>query len=148
MKVMRKRIITFLIAIVMLFGMTCSVYAVDDSLVPYSSEYLDAYYVALTAEGNGKMLISMAVDGVGIQDKIGVLYIDIEEKRNGTWNYFDTLYSADHDDFFAYNARQYMGSATFYGTPGLSYRVTIHVYARKGSGSDTGELASYITVCK
>ena len=145
---MKKRLVSVLIGIAMLLGATSTAYAIEDVLTPYSSEYLDMYYVTLSAEGNGKMLITMGVVGVGIQDKIGVLYVDIEEKENGVWNYYDTLYAADHDDFFFYNAREYMGTATFYGTPGYSYRVTVHVYARNGSGSDTGDVTSYITVCR
>lgn len=145
---MKRRLIPTLLAMVMLLGLTNTAYATENEPTPYASSYLENYYVTLSAKGDGKMLISMGVEGVGYQDKIGVSYIDIEEKENGKWSYYDTLYSADHDDFFAYNALDYTGTATFYGTPGLTYRVTIHVYARKGTGSDTGSLLSYTAVCR
>ncbi|WP_160635839.1 hypothetical protein [Pseudoflavonifractor sp. 60] len=145
---MKRKLIPTLLALVMLLGLVNTTYAVDNQVVPYASSYLESYYVTLSAKGNDKMLISMGVEGIGVQDKIGVTHIDIEEKANGGWSYFDTLYSVDHDDFFAYNSRNYGGTATFYGTPGLSYRVTVHVYARKGTGSDTGSIVSYTVECK
>ena len=145
---MKRRVIPALLVMVMLLGLVNTAYAAENQPTPHASSYLDNYYVTLSAKGDGKMLISMGVEGVGRQDKIGVSYIDIEEKENGKWSYYDTLYSADHDDFFAYNALDYTGAVAFYGTPGLTYRVTIHVYAQKGTGSDTGSLLSYTAVCR
>lgn len=145
---MKRKLFPAILAVVMLLSSFNAAYASDDKFVPYASSYLDDYYVSLSAKGNGKMLISMGVEGVGVQDKIGVTNIDIEEKENGVWHYFDTLSSIDHDDFFAFNARYYGGTATFYGTPGLSYRVTVYVYARKGTGFDTGNVTSYTIVCQ
>ena len=37
---------------------------------------------------------------------------------------------------------------TFKGTPGVSYRVTLTVYARNSKGSDTGYITSYTVVCR
>lgn len=87
---MKRKIIPVLLVMVMLLGLVSTAYAAENEPTPYASSYLDNYYVTLSAKGNGKMLISMAIDGVGIQDKIGVLYIDIEEKENGKWSYYDT----------------------------------------------------------
>lgn len=145
---MKKKFVPVLLVLAMLLGLANTAYAADDQPAPYASSYLEDYYVALSAKGNGKMQISMAVDGVGTQDKIGVSYIDIEEKENGKWSYYDTLYSVDHSDFFAYNTWEYTGAVAFYGTPGLSYRVTVYVYAQKGSGFDTGYVVSPTVVCR
>lgn len=145
---MRRRLIPTLLAMAMLLSLTNTAYATENQPTPYASSYLEDYYVALSAKGNGKMLISMGVDGVGTQDKIGVSSIDIEEKENGKWSYYDTLYSVDYDDFFAFNTWEYTGAVAFYGTPGLSYRVTVYVYAQKGSGFDTGYVVSYTEVCR
>ena len=89
----------------------------------------DSYTVVLSAKGDGRMLVTMVVDGVGVQDKIGVSKIDIDEKVNGKWQYYDTLYAVDHPEFYDYNTRDYLGDVSFYGTPGNSYRVTLLVYA-------------------
>ena len=145
---MKRKVVSTLLAVVMLLGLVTTVYAENDQAIPYASSYLEEYYVSLSAEGNGKMLISMGVEGVGLQDKIGVTSRDIEEKENGQWNYYDTLYSIDHDEFWAYNSRFYVGTATFNGTPGMSYRVRVYVYAQKGTGYDTGRVVSYTIECK
>ena len=75
------------------------------------------------------MRVAVVVNGVGILDKIGVTRIDIEQKVNGKWIYYDTLDSVDHPEFYTYNARTYLNEIPFDGTPGVSYRVTVKVYA-------------------
>lgn len=113
-----------------------------------ASDYLDDYYVSLYAAGNGEMRVAVVVNGVGILDKIGVTRIDIEQKVNGKWIYYDTLDSVDHPEFYTYNARTYLNEIPFDGTPGVSYRVTVKVYAGRGSGSDTGYVPSPVSTCK
>lgn len=137
---MKKRIVTCLLVVLM---MACSA-------VPAfarASDYLDDYYVDLYAAGNGKMVVQVVVNGVGILDKIGVRRIDIEQKVNGDWIYYDTLDAVEHPEFYVYNARTYLNEISFYGTPGISYRVTVMVYAQRDSGSDTGYIPSLPEVC-
>ena len=88
------------------------------------------------------------IHGVGKQDKIGVLAIDIEKKVDGEWQYHDTLDSIDHPEFFTYNSYDHVGAVDFYGTPGVTYRVTLLVYTKKGSGSDTDTITSPAVACK
>ena len=144
----KKHIIPFLLSFVLLLGMCVPASASDNGPLPYASNYLERYSVALGAHGNGKMTISTSIDGVGRQDKIGVLSIDIEKKVNGVWQYYDTIDSIEHPEFFAYDSYDYVGAIDFYGTPGVAYRVTILAYAKKGSGSDTGTVTSPAVVCK
>lgn len=143
---MKKRAISILMIIVAVCSTFSMASAVD--VVPYASAYLDGYSVALQAEGNGEMSVSMTVDGVGVMDKIGVREIYIEEKYNGVWNFYDSLDAAEHPEFYDYNSRDYIGTTYFTGRPGRSYRVTLTVYAKKGSGSDTGDITSYTVTCK
>lgn len=141
---MKKRAISFLLAVVMLLTLTGTAFAV----APRASDYLDSYMVVLRAMGNGTMEVSMSVEGVGIQDKIGVREVMIEKKINGVWTYQESLDSVDYPEFYAYNSRDYLGAVNFTGTPGVSYRVTLTVYARTGTGSDTGYVTSPVVVCK
>lgn len=138
---MKKRIISFLLATLMMACTAVSAFA-------RASDYLDDYYVDLYAAGNGKMVVQVVVNGVGILDKIGVRRIDIEQKVNGTWTYYDTLDAVEHPEFYTYNARTYLNEIPFDGTPGVSYRVTVMVYAQRGSGSDTGYISSMAETCK
>lgn len=143
---MGKRILSFYLAVMMLLGTTAAAYAIE----PRASYTLDDYSVALSAEGGGKMLISAVVNGVGEQDKIGVQQIDIEYKTsaNGTWEYYDSLYAAEHPEFYTYKDWSYLGDIYFDGVVGHYYRVTITAYAKKGTLSDTGFVTSFSTRCK
>lgn len=137
---MKKRIVTCLLVVLMMVCATVPAFA-------RASDYLDDYYVDLYAAGNGKMIVQVVVNGVGISDRIGVTRIDIEQKVNGDWIYYDTLDSVDHPEFHVYNSRTYLNEIPFYGTPGISYRVTVMVDAQRGSGSDTGYIPSLPEVC-
>lgn len=144
---MLKRLSALLLVVFFIFSAT--MISAADNIAPLrASYYLDGYTVVLSAKGNGRMLVSMIVDGVGIQDKIGVSKIDIDEKVDGKWHYYDTLYAVDHPEFYDYNTRDYLGDVSFYGTPGNSYRVTLLVYAEKDGGWDTGDITSYTVECK
>ena len=64
--------------------------------------------------------------------------VGIEARGNG----------AEHPEFYDYNTWDYVGTTYFQGTPGVSYRVTLTVYARNSKGSDTGYITSYTVVCR
>ena len=138
---MKKRIVSFVLVVLM---MTCTAVPA----LARASHYLDDYYVDLHAAGNGDMIVAVVVNGVGEQDKIGVTRIDIEKKVNGNWIYDRSLDAVDHPEFYAYNARAFLADIPFEGDIGTTYRVTVMVYARQGSGSDTGYVSSVPEVCK
>lgn len=143
---MRKRALSFCLAVMMLLGTVGTAFAVE----PRASYTLDDYYVGLTAEGGGVMSVTAVVNGVGEQDKIGVQQIDIEYKTslNGEWEYYDSLYAAEYPELYAYGERTFMGGVDFDGVPGHYYRVTITAYAKKGTLSDTGYVTSPGVRCK
>lgn len=144
-----KRLFSLLLSLIMVLSIGVSAQASKQSkIVPYASLHLNEYTVVLTAKGNGEMSISMSVDGTRTQDKIGVMRVDIDEKVNGVWRIYDTLDSVDHPEFYEYDSRDYLGSVSFYGTPGLTYRVTLLVYAEKDGSSDTGTVTSYTVMCQ
>lgn len=147
---MKKRTISLLTVIMMLLSLTTTTLAAEGKVMKNtrSSAYLDGYSVGIEARGDGEIAVIMTVDGKGTMDKIGVTEVYIEKKVNGVWKEHETQYAAEHPEFYMYDSQDYVGNAYFYGTPGVSYRVTLMVYARKGSGSDTGFITSYTVVCK
>lgn len=138
---MKKKIVSFLLAVLMMAFSAVPAFA-------RASDYLDDYFVDLYANGDGEMVVQVVVNGVGVLDKIGVRRIDIEHKVNGSWTYYDTLDAVEHPEFYVYDARTYLNEIPFEGTPGDFYRVTVMVYAQRGSGSDTGYVSSASALCR
>ena len=115
---------------------------------PQASSYLSSYSVDLLAIGNGQMAVEMDVNAVGYMTKLGVQELYIEQKINGVWQEYDTVYGIYHSDFYAYNDYTYLGEYIFTGTAGVQYRVTMTAYARNSSGSDTGFAYTGAVTCR
>lgn len=145
---MKKKLVAILLAFLILSGIAVPALASENTAVPYSNAYLDSYFISLGAKGNGRMVASVSIDGVGVQDKIGILRVDIYKKVNGVWIFHDTIDAADHPEFYAYNSRDYVGDVEFYGTPGVTYYVIITAVAFKGSGGGTGSAPSPEVTCR
>ena len=143
---MRKRMLPIFLAVIFLLGTAGTVYAVEQR----ASHNLSSYYVVLSAAGDGKMLVSMDVTGVGVQDKIGVQQIEIEYKTSldGDWEYYDTMYASTHPEFYAHESRFYTKDIPFAGKAGYIYKVTVTVYAQKGETSDSKSIPSTAVTCK
>lgn len=145
---MKKRLISFFTIAMMLCSLTVNSTAADNTPSAVASHNLSSYMVALSASGDEEMLISMSVDGVGIQEKIGVYEITIEQKVNGEWTLYDIMDSFDHPDFFSYDSYDHMGAITFDGEAGTYFRVTLFVYARDAETSDSGYVSSPAVLCE
>ncbi len=142
---MKKKVTAFVLAIIMMFGISGTALASEGQV--RASPYLESYYVALFAKGNGKMAVAVSVNGVEKEDVIGMLEVYIEQKIDGKWHYYDSLVSVEYPEFMERNTVTYLHTIYFQGTPGDTYRVTITVYAEKDGGSDTGYVTSSSEVC-
>lgn len=144
---MKKRVIFLTFALLMLVGTTISAVHAE-SVLPRASYYLDAYYIDFEAEGDESMCLSILVEGVGVQDKIGISYIDIEKKVGNRWTYVDTLYAADNPYFYELNSDAYMDDVYIEGTSGVEYRTLVCVYAEKNGGCDSRIIISNSCICR
>ena len=113
--VMKRKIMSIMMMVAMLFSMNITAFAVDRIGAPIayamrSSSYLDSYSVGIEARGNGAIAVTMTVDGKGNMEKIGVIEVEIEQKVNGNWRYYDSQYGADHPEFYDYNTWDYVGT--------------------------------------
>ena len=159
---MKKRFLAFSIALLMMITCTVSAHEATVETVfsdpsikivaspasPYASAYLSDYSIAFGARDNCRMVITMDVNAVRVMDRIGCMMLIIENKIDGTWYECDTLVSADYPEFYMYNTASYFHSIDYYGEPGVQYRVTMVAYARDSTGSDTGEVTSYVVTCR
>lgn len=155
---MKKRLLSLVVMLAIMSSVTVNALAVSPlqennpnmpvTSVRRASAYLDGYTVGIEARGNGTIAVMMNVDGTGVMDKIGVREVEIDYKENGTWKYYDSLYAAEHPEFYDYDSRDFMGTTYFQGTPSVLYRVTLTVYAGNSTGHDTGYITSYAVTCK
>ena len=78
--VMKRKIMSIMMMVAMLFSMNITAFAVDRIGAPIahamrSSSYLDSYSVGIEARGNGTIAVTMTVDGKGKMEKIGVIEV-------------------------------------------------------------------------
>ena len=91
---MKKRLVALILISTFVICLSSTANAISDSGIAYpeASLYLDSYAVDLVAMGNGEMSVGMSVIGTGLMTKIGILSLFIEEKVNGTWLPYTTVY--------------------------------------------------------
>ncbi len=145
---MKRRTISLFLAIITIFSLSSVAWASDDEISPRASDYLDGCSIALDSPSVGRMVVDVTVDAVGIADKIGIVEIYVERKEAGVWEFYKSLDSVDHPEFYEYNSRDYLNSIYFSAESGYTYRATITAYAKRGSGSDTLDATSYSCRCK
>ncbi len=145
---MKKRILSFLLAALMLGSFVYATATELTELTPRASLYLDGYGVGISAKGGGKMTVSFVVYGTDVMDCLGAQKIVIEEWDGEDWLKTGTLTVEKNPDFYSYDASEHAASAHFYGLPGIQYRATLTAYAERNGGSDTGTVTSDPTTCK
>lgn len=127
------------IALILLFAMLCSIYAL--AAETRSSAYLFAYSGALSKASAGKIFIEFDVTGMGTMTAIGASTIKVY-KSNGTlmktYNYTDSGCS----NMMGYNTGMHASYLTYTGTTGQSYYCIITFYARNASGYDSKTYAT------
>lgn len=132
-----KKMISALLAAVLVFSASMSCYAVEAR----ASKYFDGYLLAMSAQGNNQMTVSFTVYGMSKMNQIGAYYIRIEEEiATDKWITTFTAYGdKDPDKFYSYNAYEHGGDYTFTGVPGVKYRAVMKAYASNNSGSAYSE---------
>lgn len=147
---MKKSIVSFFIIVALIICCIPNAIAaqVPEENNPNASLYLSSYSVDLVAIGSGQMAVEMSVNATGTMTKLGVVTLYIEQKINGEWQEYDTVYGMYHSDFYVYNHYSYLGEYIFDGVAGRQYRATITAYARNSSGSDTGTVTSLAVTCR
>ena len=116
-----------------------------------SSWYLDSYRAWLTAESNGKILVTVDVQGTGDMEKIGATRIEIlESKNNGaSWTQYRVFLSSIFPEMLTSgDYLNYDTPLSFTGNPGYKYCAIVTVYARDSTGSDSREYTTPMVTAK
>lgn len=144
---MKKRIISALLAAMLMLSATIPCYAVE----PRASHYFDGYVIGMTARGNAQMTVSFSVLGTGEMEQIGAYYIRIEEEiSTDNWAKSFTVYgSTNPSKFYSYNTCDHGADYTFTGVPGVKYRAVLKAYAKDKNGSEySDEIVGGGKVCQ
>lgn len=145
---MKKRLFSGFLALLLIFCCVTPAIATNAKASVLASWYLDQYGVGVSTASNHRIAVTVNVDGTGVMTRIGVQQLYIEQKVNGVWKEFDTLYGAEHPEFYEYNSIDYFDVIYFTGTPGVQYRVTVTAFAMNSTGFDTGKVVSSVITCK
>lgn len=132
MKRIGRRIIGGVLAVIMVSSILCT------SVFARSSAYLDAYLVAITPKSNGKMQVSVIVEGVGEMTEIGATTIYIYESKDGrNFSQVKSYESSDYPEMIGSGTVYYEDVVTYQGKVGYYYFAVVYVYAANANGSDT-----------
>lgn len=138
-----------ILSIVLVSALCVVIFAVPASA--RSSYYLSAYRAWLTAESNGKILVTVDVQGTGDMEKIGATRIEIlESKNNGaSWTQYRVFLSSIFPEMLTSGDYLYYDTpVSFTGTPGYKYCAIVTVYARDSTGSDSREYTTPMVTAK
>lgn len=145
---MKKRLISGLMALLLIFCCVAPGIVTNAKAAVLASWYLDEYGIGVSAATNHRIAMTVNVDGTGKMTRIGVQELYIEQKVNGVWKEFDTLFGADHPEYYEYNSYDFFKTLYFTGKPGVQYRITVTAFAMDSTGFDTGKVTSCVVTCK
>lgn len=136
---MKKKIISFIMVSIMLFGIIPA-----KASVLRASDYFDSYAFNLNALGDGNIRVTYGIFGTDTMLQIGAKSITVQEQSiDGSWEDYRSIGSS-----YTYNDMDHFTDFTFGGSPGESYRVVIQAYAKNSSGSETKTYTSGSTTCR
>ena len=103
-----------------------------------SSNYLDAYRCAVSAENNGKIAVTVDVDAIVNATEIGATEIYIYESSDDVhFTCVEEYFSEDYPEMLDSGWSYYESPITHQGTVGKYYFAVVYVYAGNSTGGDT-----------
>ena len=131
---MKKLFVFACMFCLMLSATSVSVGAVDSR----ASLYLNSYGAYATAVGSEEIVFEFDVTTPHTMDYVGASQISVQVKNNSDiWATVATYSSDDYSDFLKYNTNSHVGSVTYEGVAGNTYRAKITVCAGNSTGSDS-----------
>ena len=131
-----KRLLCAVLTLCMLAGMMTTFAAASER----SSAYLSSYRAFLTADGNGKISVTVDVRGTNYMTDIGAETIYIfESTDNVDFTMVATYEAEDYPDMMGSGSLYYETPIVHRGTAGRYYFAVVDVYAARNGGSDSRE---------
>ena len=111
-----------------------------------ASDYLSSYTAYVYPAGNGKIQVWFNVVGVGYQEALGALTIQIyESKNNSNWTLVTAFIHNNNPDMMGYNTYYHSGHVDYQGVAGRYYRAYVSIW---GGGLTVGDNRYFYTSSK
>lgn len=131
------RTIALTLVLLLLIPMTANA-AVNETVAPCASYYLDLYNTYICPMGNGKLQIWFEVMGTGYMDEIGTLKIMLyESSDNVNWTWKKTYLHEDYSSMLETNDYHHSSYVSYNGTAGRYYKAYVCIWAGKNGSGDT-----------
>lgn len=128
---MKKRFLSLLFALLLLFGLSTAAYAVDAR----ASDYFGYTSVRAYAKSGGRILFEVDIDATHTMQEVGASKIYVyEQQDDGSWDNVYTFSMDDHPYLIETNSMSACVDATYQGTVGKNYFATVACYARDSEG--------------
>lgn len=135
-KTLMIRLVAMLMVMILLLPMGAGA-ATPETVQPYASAYLSSYNAYVYLPGDGEVRVYFNVQGTGIMDELGSLFIEIHESTDGvnwdwveTFNHDTTTGMLDYDDYY------HSGYVSYSGVAGRYYKAYVCVWAGKNGSGD------------
>ena len=130
---MKKRFLSLLFALLLLFSLSTAAYAVDAR----ASDYFGYTSVRAYAKSGGKILFEVDINATHTMQEVGASEIYVyEQQDDGSW---DNVYTFTMDEYAYLIETNSIGAcvdATYQGTVGKNYYALVSCYARDSNGAE------------
>ena len=130
---MKKRFLSLLFALLLLFGLSTASYAANAR----ASDYFSFTDVRAYAKSGGKILFEIDIDATHTMQELGASEVYVyEEQDDGSWDNVYTFTMDEHPYLIETNTVGAYVDATYQGTVGKRYFATVACYARDSTGAE------------
>lgn len=121
-----------IILVMSLLSMALCANAWAEAAQPRDSDYFHSYGTTMGADGNGRLIITFDVLGMGICTQLGVASYSVDKLSSEGWVNVSGLLKGETGA----NVASYMFSRTFQGIPGDTYRVQVTFFCMMNGGAE------------
>lgn len=105
---------------------------------PRASQYLDFYSAEVYDAGGGKVEVCFSVNGMGLQELLGVSNIKLYESEDGVnWTRVKTYNIVYYPNMIKANAAYHSGHVDYQGESGMYYKAYVTFFGGTDDGGDT-----------
>lgn len=118
-------------------ALSANVFASDETITPYASQYISSYDSSINDLGNGTIQIWFEVQATEKMDEVGVTRILLYEvTSDGSLKSVKTFQSDDYSSMVKTNSSYIYSYVTYYGPSSKTYKAHVSFWAGKNGDGD------------